>query len=39
MGETEKVCATGTEGYLASWVVKFLHSQGYIVHGTVKRPQ
>ena len=38
MGENERVCVTGAGGYLASWVVKFLLSQGYVVHGTVRDP-
>ncbi|KAM7518062.1 hypothetical protein LguiB_017024 [Lonicera macranthoides] len=35
----EKVCVTGAGGYVASWVVKYLLSNGgYIVHGTVRDP-
>ncbi|KAK1555141.1 hypothetical protein Q3G72_022437 [Acer saccharum] len=36
--EKERVCVTGAGGYLASWVVKFLLSKGYFVHGTVREP-
>lgn len=32
------VCVTGAGGYLASWLVKFLLSEGYVVHGTVRDP-
>lgn len=32
------VCVTGAGGYLASWLVKFLLSKGYVVHGTVRDP-
>ncbi|XP_038717374.1 cinnamoyl-CoA reductase 2-like [Tripterygium wilfordii] len=39
MVEREKVCVTGAGGYLGSWVVKFLLSKGYIVHGTVRDPE
>ncbi|KAK1553942.1 hypothetical protein Q3G72_005540 [Acer saccharum] len=35
MGEEQRVCVTGAGGYLASWVVKSLLSEGYVVHGTV----
>ncbi|PON90520.1 NAD(P)-binding domain containing protein [Trema orientale] len=38
MVEKERVCVTGAGGYVASWVVKFLLSQGYMVHGTVRDP-
>ncbi|KAL1292722.1 hypothetical protein HN51_053291 [Arachis hypogaea] len=34
----KKICVTGAGGFLASWVVKFLLSKGYIVHGTVRQP-
>nr|XP_043634339.1 cinnamoyl-CoA reductase 2-like [Erigeron canadensis] len=34
----KKVCVTGAGGYIASWVVKFLLSKGYMVHGTVRDP-
>ncbi|KAK9271326.1 hypothetical protein L1049_026916 [Liquidambar formosana] len=37
-GEKERVCVTGAGGYVASWLVKFLLSKGYIVHGTVRDP-
>ncbi|CAK9178277.1 unnamed protein product [Ilex paraguariensis] len=36
--EKQRVCVTGAGGYLASWVVKFLLSKGYMVHGTVRDP-
>ncbi|CAK9163759.1 unnamed protein product [Ilex paraguariensis] len=36
--EKQIVCVTGAGGYLASWVVKFLLSKGYVVHGTVRDP-
>ncbi|KAI3878581.1 hypothetical protein MKX03_008043 [Papaver bracteatum] len=36
--EKQRVCVTGAGGFLASWVVKFLLSKGYIVHGTVRDP-
>ncbi|KAJ9675470.1 hypothetical protein PVL29_024413 [Vitis rotundifolia] len=38
MGEKGRVCVAGAGGYIASWVVKFLLSKGYIVHGTVRDP-
>ncbi|KAK0575792.1 hypothetical protein LWI29_007143 [Acer saccharum] len=38
MGEEQRVCVTGAGGYLASWVVKSLLSEGYVVHGTVRDP-
>ncbi|KAK3232095.1 hypothetical protein Dsin_003976 [Dipteronia sinensis] len=34
--EKERVCVTGAGGYLASWVVKFLLSKDYLVHGTIE---
>ncbi|XP_026404183.1 cinnamoyl-CoA reductase 2-like [Papaver somniferum] len=34
----KRVCVTGAGGYLASWVVKYLLSKGYIIHGTVRDP-
>lgn len=37
-GEKETVCVTGAGGFVASWVVKLLLSQGYKVHGTVRDP-
>ncbi|XP_062027514.1 cinnamoyl-CoA reductase 1-like [Rosa rugosa] len=37
-GENEKVCVTGAGGFAASWVVKLLLSQDYLVHGTVRQP-
>ncbi|XAR64293.1 hypothetical protein NMG60_11024573 [Bertholletia excelsa] len=36
--EKERVCVTGAGGYVASWVVKFLLTKGYVVHGTVRDP-
>ena len=30
--EMDRVCVTGAGGYLASWVVKFLLAEGYLVH-------
>ncbi|KAL8528043.1 hypothetical protein ACS0TY_005745 [Phlomoides rotata] len=32
------VCVTGAGGFLASWVIKLLLSDGYTVHGTVRNP-
>ncbi|KAL8135839.1 cinnamoyl-CoA reductase 1 [Apium graveolens] len=32
------VCVTGAGGYIASWLVKILLSNNYIVHGTVRDP-
>ncbi|XP_050377019.1 cinnamoyl-CoA reductase 1-like [Argentina anserina] len=37
-GESGHVCVTGAGGFAASWVVKLLLSQGYIVHGTIRQP-
>ncbi|XP_023754321.1 cinnamoyl-CoA reductase 1 [Lactuca sativa] len=34
----KRVCVTGAGGYIASWVVKLLLSEGYMVHGTVRDP-
>ncbi|KAI8549237.1 hypothetical protein RHMOL_Rhmol06G0010600 [Rhododendron molle] len=39
MGEKGKVCVTGAGGYVASWLVKLLLSNGYTVHGTLRDPQ
>ncbi|XP_031398938.1 cinnamoyl-CoA reductase 1-like isoform X2 [Punica granatum] len=36
--EKKRVCVTGAGGYLASWLVKLLLSNGYFVHGTVRNP-
>ncbi|KAI3921820.1 hypothetical protein MKX01_005509 [Papaver californicum] len=36
--EKQRVCVTGAGGFLASWVVKFLLSKGYIVRGSVRDP-
>lgn len=33
------VCVTGAGGYLASWLIKFLLSRNYVVHGTVRDPE
>ncbi|KFK42069.1 hypothetical protein AALP_AA2G207100 [Arabis alpina] len=38
MVENQRVCVTGSGGYIASWLVKFLLSCGYTVHGTVRDP-
>ncbi|PRQ19391.1 putative cinnamoyl-CoA reductase [Rosa chinensis] len=38
MGEKDTVCVTGAGGFVASWVVKLLLSQGYKVHGTARDP-
>ncbi len=32
------VMVTGANGYLGSWIVKYLLEQGYTVHGTVRHP-
>nr|WET52734.1 oxidoreductase 6 [Callicarpa americana] len=32
------VCVTGAGGYVASWLIKLLLSEGYNVHGTVRNP-
>lgn len=32
------VMVTGANGYLGSWIVKYLLEQGYTVHGTVRDP-
>lgn len=37
-GVNRKVCVTGAGGFIASWLVKFLLSKGYVVHGTVRDP-
>ncbi|OWM70551.1 hypothetical protein CDL15_Pgr014224 [Punica granatum] len=37
--ERKRVCVTGAGGFVASWVVKFLLSKGYVVHGTVRDPR
>ncbi|CAK7345968.1 unnamed protein product [Dovyalis caffra] len=36
--EKERVCVTSTGGHVASWLVKFLLTRGYKVHGTVRDP-
>ncbi|XP_047313459.1 cinnamoyl-CoA reductase 1-like [Impatiens glandulifera] len=33
------VCVTGAGGFIASWLVKLLLSNGYTVHGTVRNPK
>ncbi|CAD5317369.1 unnamed protein product [Arabidopsis thaliana] len=38
MAVKQKVCVTGAGGFIASWLVKFLLSRGYTVHGTVRDP-
>ncbi|MQL73213.1 hypothetical protein Taro_005548 [Colocasia esculenta] len=37
-GKGKVVCVTGAGGFLASWLVKLLLSDGYRVHGTVRDP-
>ncbi|RWR72748.1 Cinnamoyl-CoA reductase 2 [Cinnamomum micranthum f. kanehirae] len=37
-GERGRVCVTGAGGFIGSWVVKLLLSEGYMVHGTVREP-
>ncbi|XP_031488296.1 cinnamoyl-CoA reductase 1-like isoform X3 [Nymphaea colorata] len=37
-GRKPVVCVTGAGGYVGSWLVKILLSEGYIVHGTVRDP-
>ncbi|KAI3734468.1 hypothetical protein L6452_13938 [Arctium lappa] len=32
------VCVTGAGGFIGSWLVKFLLSKNYTVHGTVRNP-
>ncbi|CAL5383280.1 unnamed protein product [Camellia sinensis] len=36
--EKGTVCVTGAGGYVASWLVKLLLSNGYSIHGTVRDP-
>ncbi|XP_010537240.1 PREDICTED: cinnamoyl-CoA reductase 2 [Tarenaya hassleriana] len=38
MTEKQRVCVTGAGGYIGSWLIKYLLSRGYIVHGTVRDP-
>ncbi|KAH0876040.1 hypothetical protein HID58_073402, partial [Brassica napus] len=38
MAEKQRICVTGSGGYIASWLVKSLLSRGYTVHGTVRDP-
>ncbi|KAM5573985.1 cinnamoyl-CoA reductase 1 [Rosa sericea] len=37
-GVYETVCVTGAGGFAASWIVKLLLSNNYVVHGTVRQP-
>lgn len=37
-GEKGRVCVTGAGGFIGSWVVKLLLSEGHTVHGTVRDP-
>ncbi|KAL7154469.1 hypothetical protein ABFS83_03G003900 [Erythranthe nasuta] len=37
-GKNRSVCVTGAGGYVASWLIKLLLSQGYTVNGTVRNP-
>lgn len=32
------VCVTGATGYIASWIVKYLLEDGFVVHATVRNP-
>jgi len=34
----ETVCVTGAGGFAASWIVKLLLSNNYVVHGTIRQP-
>src|SRR5699024_725188 len=34
----QPILVTGANGYVASWIVKYLLKEGYIVHGTVRDP-
>lgn len=36
--EKGRVCVTGAGGFLASWLVKLLLSEGYTIHGTARDP-
>ncbi|KAL0906319.1 hypothetical protein M5K25_024803 [Dendrobium thyrsiflorum] len=38
MSELRRVCVTGAGGFIGSWLVKLLLSEGYEVHGTVRDP-
>ncbi|KAK6939130.1 NAD-dependent epimerase/dehydratase [Dillenia turbinata] len=38
MAEAGRICVTGAGGFVASWAVKLLLSQNYVVHGTVRGP-
>ncbi|KAF7833713.1 cinnamoyl-CoA reductase 1-like [Senna tora] len=37
-GEGKVVCVSGANGFIASWIVKFLLLRGYTVKGTVRDP-
>ncbi|KAF7833714.1 cinnamoyl-CoA reductase 1-like [Senna tora] len=37
-GEAKVVCVSGANGYIASWIIKFLLLRGYTVKGTVRDP-
>ncbi|KEH19922.1 phenylacetaldehyde reductase isoform X2 [Medicago truncatula] len=37
-GEGKVVCVTGANGFIASWIVKFLLQCGYTVRATVRHP-
>jgi len=37
-GEGKVVCVTGSSGFIASWIVKFLLQRGYTVRATVRDP-
>ncbi|KAH0450861.1 hypothetical protein IEQ34_021553 [Dendrobium chrysotoxum] len=37
MSELKRVCVTGAGGFIGSWLVKLLLSEGYNVHGTVMK--
>ncbi|KAL9234790.1 hypothetical protein vseg_009616 [Gypsophila vaccaria] len=35
-GEAKKVCVTGANGYVASWIIKLLLNRGYSVNATIR---
>jgi len=37
-GEGKVVCVTGANGFIASWIVKFLLQRGYTVRAIVRDP-
>jgi len=37
-GEGKVACVTGANGFIASWIVKFLLQRGYTVRATVRDP-